>query len=264
MKTEETESATTATTTATTTPTPTPATTSSPSSTPTPTPTKSEEKADVTITEDDDDSGPPPLEDKKPTQAEQAGQAGQEQQQQPAEEDEEKGKGKQSKNEKKSRKALQKLGLKPVPGIQRVTVKKSKTILFVISKPDVFKSPGSDTYVIFGEAKIEDLSTAPLTKKAEQLLESEGNNAEGATPGVAATPVTDEAQTKQKKAGKTPDAAPTTTAPPPEPEDLDETGIESKDIDLVMEQVNVSRAQAIRALRAHNGDIVNAVMALST
>lgn len=31
-------------------------------------------------------------------------------------------------------------------------------ILFVIQAPDVFKSPNSDTYVIFGEAKIEDLS----------------------------------------------------------------------------------------------------------
>eukprot|EP00501_MAST-03F_sp_TOSAG23-6_P001496 GSMAST32.ASY1.ANO1.1555.1 assembled CDS len=46
----------------------------------------------------------------------------------------------------------------PVNGITRVTVKKSKNILFVIKKPDVFKSPASDTYVIFGEAKIEDLS----------------------------------------------------------------------------------------------------------
>jgi len=31
-------------------------------------------------------------------------------------------------------------------------------ILFVVSNPDVFKSPNSDTYVIFGEAKIEDLN----------------------------------------------------------------------------------------------------------
>merc|ERR1712046_571698 len=42
------------------------------------------------------------------------------------------GKGKQSRSEKKSRKAMQKLGMKPVPGIIRVTVKKSKNILFVI------------------------------------------------------------------------------------------------------------------------------------
>ena len=39
---------------------------------------------------------------------------------------------------------MQKLGMKPVPGVLRVTIKKSKNILFVISKPDVFKSPASD------------------------------------------------------------------------------------------------------------------------
>jgi len=31
-------------------------------------------------------------------------------------------------------------------------------ILFVIQTPEVLKSPASDTYIIFGEAKIEDLS----------------------------------------------------------------------------------------------------------
>ena len=60
---------------------------------------------------------------------------------------------KQNRSEKKSRKAMQKLGMKPVDGIVRVTVKKSKNILFVISKPDVFKSPASDTYIIFGEVR---------------------------------------------------------------------------------------------------------------
>uniref|UniRef100_A0A251T739 Putative nascent polypeptide-associated complex subunit alpha n=1 Tax=Helianthus annuus TaxID=4232 RepID=A0A251T739_HELAN len=48
---------------------------------------------------------------------------------------------KQSKSEKKSRKAMFKLGMKPILGVGRVTVKKSKNMLFVISKPDVFKSP---------------------------------------------------------------------------------------------------------------------------
>merc|ERR550537_1907227 len=68
------------------------------------------------------------------------------------------GAGKQNRSEKKSRKAVAKLGMKPVPGIVRVTVKKSKNILFVISRPDVHKSPISDTYIVFGEAKTEDLS----------------------------------------------------------------------------------------------------------
>merc|ERR1711943_66389 len=76
---------------------------------------------------------------------------------------------KQSKMEKKSRKAMQKLGMKPVSGIVRVTIKKSKNILFVISKPDVFKSPASDTYIIFGEAKIEDLSAQAQAAAAEQF-----------------------------------------------------------------------------------------------
>lgn len=70
------------------------------------------------------------------------------------EEEEEGGPQKQNRSEKKSRKAMHKLGMKPVAGIIRVTVKKSKNILFVISKPDVFKSPNTDTYIIFGEAKV--------------------------------------------------------------------------------------------------------------
>lgn len=61
-------------------------------------------------------------------------------------------------SEKKARKAISKLGLKPVPGVARVTIKKSKNILFVIQKPDVYKSMGTETYIVFGEAKIEDLS----------------------------------------------------------------------------------------------------------
>merc|ERR1712157_624222 len=74
--------------------------------------------------------------------------------------------------EKKSRKAVSKLGMKPVPGIVRVTVKKSKNILFVISKPDVHKSPNSDTYIVFGEAKIEDLSAQAQASAAQQFTQT--------------------------------------------------------------------------------------------
>ena len=45
-------------------------------------------------------------------------------------------------------------GLKQVPGVSRVTIRKSKNILFVINRPDVYKSPASDTYIVFGEAKV--------------------------------------------------------------------------------------------------------------
>lgn len=41
-----------------------------------------------------------------------------------------------------------------VQGVNRVTIRKSKNILFVINKPDVLKNPASDTYIVFGEAKV--------------------------------------------------------------------------------------------------------------
>ncbi|PNH03685.1 Nascent polypeptide-associated complex subunit alpha-like protein [Tetrabaena socialis] len=105
------------------------------------------------------------------------------------------GRGKQSRSEKKSRKAMQKLGMKPVTGVTRVTIKKSKNILFVIQTPDVFKSPASDTYIIFGE--------------------------------------------------------------------VDDSGVEQKDIELVMTQANVSRSKAVKALKNAEGDIVSAIMELT-
>jgi len=149
------------------------------------------------------------------------------------------GKSKQSRSEKKSRKAMLKLGMKPITGVSRVTVKKSKNILFVISKPDVFKSPNSDTYVIFGEAKIEDLSSQLQTQAAEQF--------------------------------KAPDLSqmisnPETSGPGQEDndEEVDETGVEAKDIELVMTQASVSRPKAVKALKASNGDIVTAIMDLTT
>merc|ERR1712026_359843 len=68
---------------------------------------------------------------------------------------------------KKARKILQKLGLIQQSNIMRVTIKKSKDILFVISEPDVFKVPDSDTYIIFGEAKIEDLKTKATKQQSK-------------------------------------------------------------------------------------------------
>ncbi|XP_010557893.1 PREDICTED: nascent polypeptide-associated complex subunit alpha-like protein 3 [Tarenaya hassleriana] len=149
---------------------------------------------------------------------------------------------KQSRSEKKSRKAMLKLGMKPIPGVSRVTVKKSKNILFVISKPDVFKSPASDTYVIFGEAKIEDLSSQLQTQAAEQFKAPDLSNmiSKGETSAAAAAAVAQD------------------------DEEVDEEGVDLKDIELVMTQAGVSRPRAVKALKAADGDIVSAIMELTT
>jgi nascent polypeptide-associated complex subunit alpha len=46
-------------------------------------------------------------------------------------------------------------------------------------------------------------------------------------------------------------------------DDQDETGLEPKDIELVMNQAGVSRAKAVKALKNQNSDIVNAIMELT-
>lgn len=147
---------------------------------------------------------------------------------------------KQSRSEKKSRKAMLKLGMKPVTGVSRVTIRRSKNMLFVISKPDVFKSPNSDTYVLFGEAKIEDLSSQLQTQAAQQFRMPELANTMGKTDLSATTPIEED-----------------------EEEDIDETGVEPRDVELVMTQAGVSKAKAVKALKNSEGDIVSAIMELT-
>merc|ERR1712054_148954 len=59
-----------------------------------------------------------------------------------------------------------------VPPTEVRTSKKSKNVLFVISQPDVFKSPSSDTYVLFGEAKVDDFGQQSALQKAAETLDT--------------------------------------------------------------------------------------------
>ncbi|THU56612.1 hypothetical protein C4D60_Mb11t19080 [Musa balbisiana] len=88
---------------------------------------------------------------------------------------------KQSRSEKKSRKAMMKLGMKPVTGASRITIKRTKTN----SRPQQHGGQGVPT----GEDE----------------------------------------------------------------EEIDESGLEPRDIDLVMTQAGVSRAKAGKALKTNNG-----------
>merc|ERR1712164_123858 len=151
------------------------------------------------------------------------------------------GKGKQSRSEKKSRKAMAKLGMKPVAGIIRVTVKKSKNILFVIKEPDVFKTSSDNpkapaTYVVFGKAEIEDLSAQATSAAVEQFK----------APGAGLDVGGDEPKAVIDDA-----------------DDEDAGDLDENDIELVVKQAGVSKAKAIKALKQNDNDVVNAIMALS-
>lgn len=78
----------------------------------------------------------------------------------------------QSRPERKARKALEGLGLKRVPGIQRVTLRRPKNVLLVVAQPEVWKLPGADTYIVYGEAKLEDPSSAAQLSAQAQLAAS--------------------------------------------------------------------------------------------
>merc|ERR1711963_386982 len=150
-------------------------------------------------------------------------------------------KAKQSRGEKKARKIMSKLGLKQVTGVSRVTIRKSKNILFVINKPDVYKNPASDTYIVFGEAKIEDLSQQAQMEAANRFKAAEMPSSAAETASVPAAIAEEEE----------------------EGEEVDATGVEEKDVELVMSQANVSKAKAVKALKNNANDIVNAIMELT-
>jgi len=146
--------------------------------------------------------------------------------------------GRANRNEKKSRKALQRLGLKPVPNIVRVTIQKSKTIVLAISNPDVYQAPTADTYIIFGEAKLDDLGAQAQSQAASEFAQQPP--AAAATNGAKITEEDDDED---------------------EDEVVDETGVSEEDINLILEQCSVSRAKAVKALK-EKGDVVDAIMHL--
>lgn len=137
---------------------------------------------------------------------------------------------------------MSKLGLVQSNDFSRVVLRKDKSILIVIGKPDVFVL--GDTYVVFGAGKVEDLSQSQNASLAESITQQAAAAQAAAGPSSAAAP--------SSAAGGAAETGP-----------VDETGIEAKDIELVMAQAKCSRPKAVRALKNNNSDIVNAIMELT-
>ena len=128
-------------------------------------------------------------------------------------------------------KAMQKMGLDNEEGVLNVRIRKTDGISFNITKPEVYKFPGTNTFVLFGDAQVEEADAA-----AQQ---------------AAAAAVTQPAQEAKKEE---------------EPEDEteeDQGDIADKEIEIVMSQAGCSRNKAIRALKNNKGDIVNTIMELT-
>lgn len=159
-----------------------------------------------------------------------------------------------SKNEKKSKDMLVKLGLKRVPGIIRVAYRKKNNEIIAIEKPEVYRTPGGN-YVVFGEPKVDDF-TQKLAAAQEQA------QASGIVPSDAdiATKSPADIQADMQAAA---DANESGAAKVEDDAEVDAGDLSNDDIQLVMDQANVAKNDAIKALKSHNGDIVNAIMSLS-
>lgn len=114
--------------------------------------------------------------------------------------------------------------------------------MFVVAKPDVYHTPGSDSFIVFGEAKIEDLAAKQAQLNAEQAAQ---------------------ARAAASQANQTP--VQSTRAPSSEGDDanVSEEGVDMKDVELVMDQAHCTKAAAITALKNNNNDLVNAIMELT-
>ena len=157
-----------------------------------------------------------------------------------------------NRSERKARKSLQGIGLKRVPGITRVTMKRPRGHLYVVQNAEVYKSAHSDCYIIFGEAKPEDMSAAAQAQAAQaQMAQQEAQErllseqfAQSMSTGGENAPGAGAAAGKQKEEEEEEDDG----------EPIDEEGVNEKDVELVMQQVSCSRKKAVKALKENNGD----------
>jgi len=112
-------------------------------------------------------------------------------------------------------------------------------------------------FSIFGEAKIEDLNAQAQASAAQQLAA-----AEAAGEHAGHDHDHDHEHDHEHEQLGAP-LEPKKEEEEDDGEEVDETGLEGKDIDLVMAQASVSRKKAVKALRENDNDIVNSIMALS-
>lgn len=155
-----------------------------------------------------------------------------------------------NRNETKARKELLKLGLKPITGIHRVTFVRGKSV-FAISEPEVYKNPTSDSYIVFGEARVEDPGFQAQMAAAQRMVQQATAQAgTGSSPANFAGMTAASGDNVQEQEAD-------------DDEDVDASGLIESDIKIVMEQANVSRSVAINSLKEHDNDVVNTIMDLS-
>ena len=159
-----------------------------------------------------------------------------------------------TRSEKKCKKAFLKIGMKPLSGITRVTLKRRDKIVFYVDTPEILKSGTSEnSYVILGELKMLDQGAGP---GGVSFKPGEGE-------GVPSTLDPHPTPEKPKEQSSEPEPAKEKDVVVKGSEEVDLEGLNPDDIEMVMQHASCTKAQAARALREANGDLVTAVMKVS-
>ncbi|GAB67340.1 nascent polypeptide associated complex alpha chain [Plasmodium cynomolgi strain B] len=149
---------------------------------------------------------------------------------------------KMSKGERRARKMLVKLGLKAVPNVHKVIIKKSQKMIFAVSNVEVYKVDGTESYVIFGDAKTDDITNS-INSLLPDSLPKDGD-------------MMDEQEVNFEAPEKANEKV----------QDLDEGkagDVSMDDIELIMSQTKCTRERAIEVLKKNNNDLVESIMELS-
>jgi len=125
-----------------------------------------------------------------------------------------------------------------IEGVNRVTMKQKDSYILYVKEPEVFcSSQNQNSYIVFGELTFED-SERKLAQETIAELKKEGEKLK------TVTEKKEEPKVEVVQEG----------------EELSEEGLEKDAIETVMNEGKCSRQAAIKALRAHNGDPVEALL----
>mmetsp|Transcript_36424 Transcript_36424/g.39507 ORF Transcript_36424/g.39507 Transcript_36424/m.39507 type:complete len:334 (-) Transcript_36424:133-1134(-) len=172
--------------------------------------------------------------------------------------------------ERKARRVMDKLNMKKVSGITQCILKMrngaggARGGAFTITAPDCYVTSNGSSYIIFGEARQSpqdgggvpnagagSASTGTQQAQAIQQLAALAKQGGGGVPGVdAAAAANDSLKIEELNDDG-------------DEEVIDESGLDQKDIDLVISQAGCSRSKAVTALKGNDGDLVNAIMSLT-
>ena len=144
------------------------------------------------------------------------------------------------------------MGLKPMEGFTRATLKTSKSMLLYIDRPFVMNTGANEhNYLVFGEAKIFDFKSALGKDKMAKF--NKGRTAkEGNIPETVEEVEEDVKEEDTEKTEEVADEAP-----------IDESQYSEEDIKSIMDYSKCSREAAVKALAKAKGDVIDAISYVS-